>query len=105
MANKKRPVFAVDRRSRVKAQDVLTKGLNGLTEHEADRDSGDERSITKAVQMFNVLYDKDLTDEQGWMFMTMVKQSRSIRGYNPDNYVDGAAFFALSGEAASDDRS
>ena len=64
-----------------------------------------ERSISKTVTMFNILTGAGLTDEQGWLFMTCLKMVRAQQGrYRADSYEDGAAYFALAGESAAQER-
>ena len=64
-----------------------------------------ERSIGKTVTMFNTLTGAGLTDEQGWLFMTCLKMVRAQQGrYRADSYEDGAAYFALAGESAAQER-
>ena len=63
---------------------------------------GGERSMSKAVEMFNILTGLPVTDEQGWLFMALLKIVRCQQGnYRADNYEDGAAYMALAGETAS----
>jgi hypothetical protein len=66
-----------------------------------DCDKG-ERSIAKTVKIFEALTGISLTEEHGWKFMACLKMARSETGETKhgDNYVDGAAYFALAGEAA-----
>ncbi|RLC97980.1 MAG: hypothetical protein DRI46_12110 [Chloroflexi bacterium] len=67
-----------------------------------DQPDGEE-SMPKVVKLFNTLYGKDLTVEQGWMIMVLLKAVRSANGdYKRDNYVDLAAYAAFAGKAASD---
>lgn len=64
-----------------------------------------ERSISKTVTMFNTLTGHGLTEEQGWLFMTCLKMVRAQAGrYRSDSYEDGAAYFALAGESAAQER-
>jgi hypothetical protein len=64
-----------------------------------------ERSIGKTVAMFNTLTEHGLTEEQGWLFMTCLKMVRAQAGdYRADSYEDGAAYFALAGESAAQER-
>ena len=59
----------------------------------------------KTVAMFNTLTEHQLTEEQGWLFMACLKMVRSQQGrYRADSYEDGAAFFALAGENAAQER-
>ncbi|WP_075881483.1 DUF6378 domain-containing protein [Vreelandella massiliensis] len=63
---------------------------------------GGERSMAKTVAMFNTLADADLTEEDGWMFMAILKVVRSQQGdFRLDNYEDGCAYFALAAEAGA----
>jgi len=67
-----------------------------------DQPDGEE-SMPKVIALFNRLYDKDLTVEQGWMLMVLLKAVRSSNGdFKLDNYVDLAAYAAFAGKAARD---
>jgi ketol-acid reductoisomerase len=64
-----------------------------------------ERSMGAAVAAFRAATGVSMTEEQGWLFMTMLKIVRAQQGkVKRDNYEDGAAYFALAGEAALRDR-
>lgn len=64
-----------------------------------------ERSMGATVAAFNAITGHDLTEEQGWLFMEVLKKVRSQQGeYRADNYEDAAAYAALRGECASRDR-
>ena len=84
--------------------------LQTAAQHMQDRaatydQQGGERSIHKTVTMFNILTGAGLTDEQGWLFMTCLKMVRAQQGrYRADSYEDGAAYFALAGESAAQER-
>ena len=57
------------------------------------------------VDAFLAVTGVSMTEEQGWLFMAMLKAVRSQQGaYRADSYEDGAAYFALAGEAAVRDR-
>jgi Domain of unknown function (DUF6378) len=61
-----------------------------------------ERSIGRVVGAFNALTEHKLTNEQGWLFMVLLKLARAQGGsYKADNFDDGAAYVALMGEQAS----
>ena len=64
-----------------------------------------ERSMGATVEAFKAVTGHHLTEEQGWLFMSLLKAVRSQQGgYRADSYEDGAAYFALAGEAAARDR-
>lgn len=57
------------------------------------------------VDAFLSVTGVSMTEEQGWLFMALLKAVRSQQGaYRADSYEDGAAYFALAGEAAVRDR-
>lgn len=87
----------------MKAEDILTKAAGHLADRAKTYDKPEgERSMEKTVQMFNTLAGTQLTTEQGWLFMVILKMVRSQQGdYKADNYEDGAAYFALAGERTS----
>lgn len=88
------------------AMSILASAVGHLTDRAATYDQPQgERSMTKTVAMFNTLTGNTLTDEQGWLFMACLKMVRSQQGnYRADSYEDGAAYFALAGEAAAQER-
>ena len=61
-----------------------------------------ERSMGKVVTMFNALTGHELTIEQGWKFMCLLKLARSEQGeFSLDSFIDLAAYAALAGEEAA----
>lgn len=61
-----------------------------------------ERSMGKVVAMFNALTGHELTIEQGWKFMCLLKLARSEQGeFSIDSFFDLAAYAALAGEEAA----
>jgi len=88
------------------ASGILNTAANHLQERASTYDQlQGERSIGKTVTMFNTLTGAGLTDEQGWLFMVCLKMVRAQQGrYRADSYEDGAAYFALAGESAAQER-
>lgn len=63
---------------------------------------GGERSMARAVSIFNAWTGNTLTTEDGWRFMIALKQAREIQGkFHADDYADLAAYAALLGEEES----
>ena len=85
------------------AEEILIKAAGHLADRAKTYDKPEgERSMEKTVQMFNTLSGTQLTTEQGWLFMVILKMVRSQLGdFKSDNYEDGAAYFALAGERTS----
>ena len=87
----------------MKAQEFLTKAGDHMQDRAStyDKPQG-ERSMAATVGAFNAINGTALTEEQGWMFMELLKIVRSIQGdYKADNYEDAVAYAALRGECAS----
>lgn len=84
---------------------MLEQAVDCIGDRASERDTESERSMMATVKAFNGLYGTDLTEEQGWMFMVFLKAARAKGGnFRDDDYIDGAAYFALAGEAASSER-
>jgi len=84
------------------APSILEKGAQHMRDRASQRDTPDgERSMARTVKAFNALFGYDLTETEGWRFMELLKISRSVNGFNVDDYEDGAAYAALAGEAHS----
>lgn len=87
------------------APQILNKAIVIQSTRGAERDAEAERSMGKIVAAFNIIHDTELTEVQGWQFMELLKMVRSTRGeYHEDDYVDGASYASLAGEAASSQR-
>lgn len=89
------------------AANVLRAALSHMEQRAATYDKPDgERSMGATVEAFRAVTGVCMTEEQGWLFMALLKSVRSQQGaYRADSYEDGAAYFALAGEAACRDRS
>ena len=93
---------AIESISRSRAAEILDAARGHIADRAASRDCpGGERSMSRAVAAFNALTGHALTERDGWLFMVALKAARATAGaHNPDDYEDGAAYFALAGEAA-----
>ena len=88
------------------AANILTAALGHMSDRAATYDKPEgERSMGATVDAFLAVTGVSMTEEQGWLFMALLKAVRSQQGaYRADSYEDGAAYFALAGEAAVRDR-
>ena len=88
------------------AANILTAALGHMRERASTYDKPEgERSMGATVDAFHAVTGVSMTEEQGWLFMALLKAVRSQQGaYRADSYEDGAAYFALAGEAAVRDR-
>lgn len=86
------------------AQDFLLAAADAIQQRAEQRDHADgERSIPRAVAMFNELTGHRLTQREGWVFMALLKLSRAQGGrYHADDYVDATGYLGLAGEAAGE---
>lgn len=89
----------------MKANNILENAMKHLKDRGKTYDSNEgERSIANVVECFNTITGFNLTYEQGWLFMVLLKVVRSQQGeFKLDSYEDGAAYFALMGEEASEE--
>lgn len=86
------------------ATDILKEAAECIGDRASERDTEEERSMASTVRAFNGMYGTELTEEQGWQFMVLLKMARAKGGeYRRDDFVDGAAYFALAGECRSND--
>jgi hypothetical protein len=90
----------------MKAKEILDAAGSHMQDRAKTYDAPDgERSIPGTVTAFNVLTGHQITNEQGWLFMELLKCARSQQGeYRADSYEDAVAFAALRGEQAAMDR-
>lgn len=90
----------------MKAGDFLKKARGHMQDRAKTYDKpGGERSMPNAVAAFKAVTGVDMTPEQGWLFMALLKAVRAQQGeFKADNYEDGAAYFALAGEQAFEDQ-
>lgn len=90
----------------MKAHEILQAGIQHMQDRAATYDKPEgERSMPATVAAFSAITGHELTAEQGWIFMALLKAVRSQSGaYREDSYQDGAAYFALAGEQAAADR-
>lgn len=86
--------------------DILNQAVKEQGDRAATYDApSGERSMGKTVAMFNILTGFNVTEEQGWQFMELLKMVRSSQGnFKMDNYVDGSGYASLAGESALRDR-
>ena len=87
----------------MRAPEILVQAVEEMADRARtyDRPQG-EHSIAATVEAFGAVTGIRMTETQGWLFMVCLKAVRSQRGaHRPDSFVDGAAYFALAGEAAA----
>lgn len=90
----------------VTAASMLQSALGHMEDRAKTYDTpGGERSMGKTVAAFNIITGLQLSEEQGWLFMEILKQVRSQQGnYRSDSYEDLVAYAALRGECAARER-
>lgn len=88
------------------AADFLNAALSHMQDRATtyDKPQG-ERSMGNTIAAFNIITGHQLTEEQGWLLMGLLKMVRSQQGnYKADNYEDEAAYAGLRGECAERER-
>lgn len=92
-------------------QSAATTILQRGQERDTSQDGqAQERSMAATVAAFNAIEGTALSERQGWAFMQTLKLVRAANTarngrYNPDDYLDGAAYAALGAEAAAGEAS
>ena len=90
MTNQERIKFVIDD----VAKTIMDRG------EERDLDDG-ERTIPRCVIAFNAITGNELSAEDGWLFMQILKMCRSKQGgFKYDDYRDGVGYAALRAEEA-----
>lgn len=86
----------------MKADELLSKAAQHMQDRAATYDKPEgERSMGKAVQAFNAITGRDLTEPEGWLLMQVLKDVRLFQrpGYHADSAEDCIAYAALKAEA------
>lgn len=62
--------------------------------------NGDERSMKATVEAFNAVTEGDMSEEEGWLFMLLLKQVRQFTKpkFHEDSAIDSIAYNALLAE-------
>lgn len=84
------------------AEQLLQKAAEIMAERGAQYDSTGqqrERSMGRIVAAFNALYGTQLTEQQGWHFMVLLKLARQQAKPHADSMEDAIAYAALAAEA------
>ena len=86
-----------------RASDILAQAAAEMKDRGATYDQPQgERSMGKTVAAFAAVTGIQMSEQQGWQFMELLKMVRSNQGgYRADSFVDGAAYASLAGEAAA----
>ena len=73
----------------------------GKTYDKSINEDEKERSMSATVIAFHAVTGKHLTEEEGWLFMLLLKQVRqwSTKDYHSDSALDSVAYSALLAEA------
>lgn len=84
------------------ATEFLAAATAAISDRASERDVEQERSMARAVAIFNAATRRDLTEREGWLFQVCLKMARAQGGVKEraDDYIDMAAYAALMGEAA-----
>ena len=86
----------------ISAIEFLEKAADLMLERGQEYDSPDgERSMAATVAAFNVLTGNILSEQEGWLFMLLLKIARQHQspGWHQDSSEDAIAYAALMAEA------
>lgn len=89
------------------AQDLLDKAKQLMAERakQYDKPAG-ERSMGRAVEAFNAITGRTLSEPEGWLLLQVLKDVRLFQrhGYHADSAEDCIAYAALKAEAKASER-
>lgn len=86
----------------ISAIEFLERAADLMLERGREYDSEDgERSMRSTVAAFNVLTGNILSEQEGWLFMLLLKLARQhqTEGWHQDSSEDAIAYAALMAEA------
>lgn len=86
------------------ATEILNKAAQHMAERSKTYDKPEgERSMGRAVEAFNAITGRDLSESEGWLLLQVLKSVRLFArpGYHADSAEDGVAYAALVAEAKS----
>jgi hypothetical protein len=76
---------------------------NKLTQTDRQRDYGTPRvNHDRIANLWSAYLEQKITGEQVAICLALVKISRTMQSKKIDNYIDGAAYFAIAGELADE---
>lgn len=82
---------------------IILEQAKTLTNNDRQQSYGTPLSnFTRIANLWSNYLEIDITPEQAAMCMALVKVSRSMQSKEVDNYIDGAAYFAIAGELSND---
>lgn len=53
----------------------------------------------RTVEAFNAITGYDMSEAEGWLFMSIIKRVRQTNGYHKDSAEDAVSYAALEAEA------
>lgn len=95
-------MFKHPRKLPLTAPDLLQKAAQHMADRAATYDKPEgERSMGKAVEAFNAITGKSLTEAEGWLLLQVLKDVRLWQrpGFHQDSAEDCIAYSALKAEA------
>lgn len=85
------------------AHDILQAAAGHMRDRAATYDKPEgERSMGRAVEAFNAITGRDLSESEGWLLLQVLKSVRLFArpGYHADSAEDCVAYAALVAESA-----
>ena len=60
-------------------------------------------NMQRAARLWSAYLEMPISDDQVAMCLALVKIARSMESAKVDNFIDGAAYFAISGQLATEE--
>ena len=84
------------------AGDILIEGRATIQDRGMDYGHPTD-NMSRTASLWSAYLEMPVTDYQVAMCLALVKVARSMETSKVDNYIDGAAYFAISGQLRSDE--
>ena len=84
------------------AGDILIEGRATIQDRGMDYGHPTD-NMSRTASLWSAYLEMPVTDYQVAMCLALVKVARSMETSKVDNYIDGAAYFAISGQLRNDE--
>ena len=81
----------------MKASDYLNEAKAIIEDRKMDYGHPSD-NMQRTARLWSAYLEMPISDDQVAMCLALVKIARSMESAKPDNYIDGAAYFAIAGQ-------
>lgn len=101
-----KPSYVIAVQEQLSADEFLNASAEvmGFRADEYDQENGRERSMGKAIAMFNICTEHELRTSEGWLLLQLLKDVRQWNSpeYHHDSALDCVSYAALKAESLAE---